>query len=100
MIEKRRADLPLPEQPPVGSDWNSADARTVNVGSGGVSDDVSYGDGSSSLRGPATADSSVRTDGDEWKTHTAPDSNVGRQGKDHLDSLPKDAVTREARNKV
>lgn len=43
--------------------------------------DVSYGSGSSSgLRGPATGDSSVRVDGEEFKTNTAPDSNVGREG--------------------
>merc|ERR1711988_69820 len=33
-IEERKANLPLPEQPPATSDWNSADASTVNVGSG------------------------------------------------------------------
>ncbi|KAI9734601.1 MAG: hypothetical protein M1834_002202 [Cirrosporium novae-zelandiae] len=79
-VAERQANLPLPEQPPVASDWNSADQRTVNVGSGGIEGDVSYGKGSSGgLRGPATADSSVRTDGEEWKTNTAPDSKVGRQ---------------------
>lgn len=72
-IDERKANLPLPDQPPVASDWNSADARTVNVGSGGISDDFSAGKASSGgLRGPATADSSVRTDGDEFKTNTAP----------------------------
>jgi hypothetical protein len=34
LIDERKANLPLPEQPPVASDFNSADARTVNMGSG------------------------------------------------------------------
>lgn len=101
LVEERKANLPLPEQPPVPSDQNSADARNVNVGSGGVSEDFTHGNaGASGLRDPATGDSSVRTDGEAWKTHTAPDASVGRQGKDDLDSLPADAVTREARGKV
>lgn len=66
----------------------------MNVGSGGVEDDISYGKGSSGLREPATGDNSVRTDGEEWKTNTAPDSGVGRQGKDGLGGLPKDATAR------
>ena len=33
-IEEVKQNLPLPEQPPVKSDFNSADASTVNVGSG------------------------------------------------------------------
>lgn len=32
IISERQANLPLPEQPPTASDWNSADARNVNVG--------------------------------------------------------------------
>lgn len=85
LIEERKAGLPLPEDPPVASDWNSADGRTTNVGSGGVESDVSYGNGSDAgLRGPATADSSVRTDGETWGTNTAPSKGVGRQGEDKL----------------
>ena len=43
----------------------SADGRTVNVGSGGVN--AKLGTGSSSgLRGPATADSGARVDGEEF----------------------------------
>jgi len=64
LIEARRAALPLPDDPPAASDWNSADARTVNVGSGGVQSDISTGGGSDSLRGPATAESSARVDGE------------------------------------
>ena len=76
----------------MASDWNSADASKVNVGSGGVQSDVSYGNGSESgLRGPATGDSSVRTDGSQFGANTAPSGGVGRQGHDGLDGLPNDA---------
>lgn len=80
-IEEIRTNLPLPEQPPVASDWNSADARNVNVGAGSVSSDVSTGAGSESgLREPASqADADL--------------SNVGRQGKDGLGAPPKDAAS-------
>ncbi|MCJ1254892.1 hypothetical protein MMC24_002708 [Lignoscripta atroalba] len=92
VISERQANLPLPEQPPVASDWTSADARKVNVGSGGVQSDISYGAGNDSLRGPATADSSLRTDGEQLGVNAgAPDSGMGREGKDGLDGLPKDA---------
>ncbi|KAF2220470.1 hypothetical protein BDZ85DRAFT_241125 [Elsinoe ampelina] len=74
IIEERKANLPLPEQPPVASDFNSADERTVNVGSGGISGGFTTGDGD--LRDPATGDS----------------GNVGRQGKEGLDGLPSDAL--------
>ncbi|KAJ5575134.1 hypothetical protein N7450_009033 [Penicillium hetheringtonii] len=33
-IDQTKANLPLPKDPPVASDWNSSDQRTVNVGSG------------------------------------------------------------------
>ncbi|KIW13934.1 hypothetical protein PV08_06715 [Exophiala spinifera] len=72
-IDRVKAGLPLPEQPVGGasSDLKSADARTVNVGSGGVN--VKLGTASSDgLREPATAESSVRIDGEEWKKETAP----------------------------
>ncbi|GAW25701.1 putative tubulin gamma chain [Rosellinia necatrix] len=78
-VEEVRSNLPLPEQPPVASDWNSADARNVNVGSGGVQSDISTGAGSTSgLREPASK-AGVDLSG------------VGRQGKDNLDGPPKDA---------
>ncbi|KAK4993424.1 hypothetical protein LTR50_000354 [Elasticomyces elasticus] len=96
IIAERQANLPLPEQPPRPSDWNSADASTVNVGSGGVSDTFSHG--SDSLREPTTGDSSVRTDGEAFKTNTLGDG-VGRQGHDGLGGLPNDAVAREAKGK-
>ncbi len=98
IAEERRTNLPLPDDPPAATDFNSADQRAVDVGSGGVESDMSTGDASSAgLREPATGDSSVRTDGDAFKTNTAPDSNVGRQGKDDLEGLPKDAMTKEAK---
>ena len=79
-IEEVKSNLPLPEQPPVASDWNSADARNVNVGAGGTQSDISTGAGSTSgLREPAS-----KVDADM--------SNVGRQGKDNLDGPPKDAA--------
>ncbi|KKY17059.1 hypothetical protein UCDDS831_g06529 [Diplodia seriata] len=81
-VEERQANLPLPEQPPVASDWQSADASTVNVGSGKVSDDISYGSGASTLREPTTSDENI---------------DVGRTAKDGLGGLPNDAVTKEAR---
>jgi hypothetical protein len=63
-IAKVQANLPLPKDPPTASDWNSADARNVNVGSGAVSSDISTGDASTSgLREPATASSGVREEG-------------------------------------
>lgn len=83
LIEERRTALPLPEDPPVASDWNSLDGRKTNVGSGSVQSDVSYGNGSETgLRGPATAESSVRTDGETWKTNTAPSEGIGKQASE------------------
>ncbi|KAI0452122.1 hypothetical protein F5B21DRAFT_506583 [Xylaria acuta] len=79
-VEEARSNLPLPEQPPVASDWQSADARNVNVGSGGVQSDISTGAGSASgLREPASKGADVDLSG------------VGRQGKDNLEDPPKDA---------
>ncbi|KAF4314252.1 hypothetical protein GTA08_BOTSDO01624 [Botryosphaeria dothidea] len=81
-VEERKAELPLPDQPPTSSDWQSADARNVNVSSGGVSGDISHGNGSEALREPATNDQSI---------------NVGRTAKDGLSGLPNDAVTGDKR---
>ncbi|KAL8805161.1 MAG: hypothetical protein Q9182_002143 [Xanthomendoza sp. 2 TL-2023] len=81
LIADRQSNLPLPDKPPVTSDFNSSDTSTVNVGSGGVSSDVSYGGGSESgLRGPATSDSSVRTDGEQFGVNTSAPGKVGREG--------------------
>lgn len=85
-IDRVQANLPLPEDLPVAPDWNSADARNVNVGSGGVGSDISTGDGASSgLREPASMGSGVREDGG------ADMSGVGRQGEDELEGFPLDA---------
>ena len=94
LIAERQANLPLPEDPPAASDFNSADATTVNVGSGGVSD--TFSKGNDSLRGPSTADSAVRTDGDTYKTNTATQG-VGREGQDNLGGLPSDALAGNAK---
>jgi hypothetical protein len=80
LVDERKANLPLPEQPPVASDFNSADARTVNVGSGGQEAGISSGSGS--LREPATGDA----------------SGAGREAKDGLSGIPNDAVTRDQKD--
>ncbi|KAM0719649.1 hypothetical protein Q7P37_003780 [Cladosporium fusiforme] len=87
IINERVAGLPLPEDPPVKSDFNSADGSTVNVGSGAISG----GD----QTGPSTAHSSVRVDGDANKVHTEPQGGVRSQ-----DGIPNDAVTRDAKDKA
>lgn len=87
IIAERQANLPLPDDPPVASDWNSADPRTVNVKGGERQSEISTGDASSAgLREPATAGSGVREEGG------ADLSGIGRQGKDGLSGLPKDAM--------
>lgn len=48
IIAERQAGLPLPEDPPTKSDFNSADGSTVNVGSGRIS-----GSSDGDLREPA-----------------------------------------------
>lgn len=74
--------------------------RTTAVGSGRVDAAAGASEEADALRGPATAESSVRVDGKELKKQTAPTGNLGRQGKDGLDELPKDALAREARGSV
>lgn len=96
LIAERQANLPLPDAPPGPSDFNSADARTVNVGSGGENaSKFSYGD--DALRGPATGDSAFRTDGDELKTNTQ-GTGVGREAVEGLSGLPNDAVSQGKKN--
>ncbi|KAK5130431.1 hypothetical protein LTR08_002130 [Meristemomyces frigidus] len=97
IIEERKANLPLPEEPPVKSDFNSADGSATNVGSGGISSSISSGD--DPLRGPATGDSAVRTDPSSLSTNTQ-GQGVGREGADGLGGIPNDAVTRDAKNKA
>jgi hypothetical protein len=79
IIDERQANLPLPEQPPQPSDWNSSDGRTMNVEPSGREDDISAsGRGSETLREAATGESDVS--GEEWKTNTAA-SGAGREAK-------------------
>jgi len=99
IIEERKSNLPLPEQPPRESDWNSADSRTVNVGSGRMEDSTTYGAQSIAtdpLRAP-TADNDVRVDTEEGK-QPKDETNIGRQAKDNLPGIPNDAVTIDKRN--
>lgn len=98
IIAERQANLPLPEQPPVPSDFNSADGRTVNVGSGGVSTS-GLSHGNDALREPATGDSAVRTDPTSNKVNVQ-GQGVGREGAEGLGGLPNDAVTKEAKHKA
>jgi len=82
-ISETQAKLPLPEQPPVASDWQSADARNVNVGAGGVESHAGTDAGAQTgLRGPSTKGADMDMSG------------VGRQAKDGLDGPPKDAAAR------
>lgn len=86
LINERKADLPLPEDPPVASDFNSASAHTVNVGSGSQASDLSHsGLGNDTLRSPATSDAV---------------GSSGRQARDGLDGIPNDAVTRDVKDKA
>nr|POE49265.1 hypothetical protein CFP56_32415 [Quercus suber] len=90
LIEERKANLPLPDDPPTSSDFNSSDARTVNVGSGSLS-----GNTESGLRDPSTGDSSARVDGNSFGVNTA-GTDVGRVPG----GIPNDAVTRDAKDKA
>lgn len=95
VIKERQAGLPLPDQPPVKSDFNSSDASTVNVGSGGVSDTFSVG--RDSFREPATGDSAVRTDPSVPHSNTL-GQGVGREGIEG--GIPNDAVARGSKDKA
>ncbi|KAK5944594.1 hypothetical protein PMZ80_003876 [Knufia obscura] len=78
-IDRVKAGLPLPDDPPGSADLQSADGRTVNVGSGGVN--AKLGTGSSSgLREPATAESSARVDGEQYGKETQPSINPKSSG--------------------
>jgi hypothetical protein len=79
-VNEAQSNLPLPEQPPVASDFNSSDARTVNVGSGGQEASIASGGGA--LREPAVGAGGAS----------------GREAKDGLSGIPNDAVSREAKN--
>lgn len=87
IIAERVANLPKPEDPPVKSDWNSADPSTVNIKPGEDLPEIPTGvESSSGLREPATQGSGVR------EAEGADLSGVGRQGKEGLSGLPKDAT--------
>jgi hypothetical protein len=80
-VNEAQSNLPLPDQPPVASDFNSSDASTVNVGSGSVESKISSGEGA--LREPTVM------------------GNVGaaaREAKDSLGGIPNDAVTRDQKD--
>ncbi|KFH45254.1 hypothetical protein ACRE_039310 [Hapsidospora chrysogenum ATCC 11550] len=80
-IEETKSNLPLPDQPPTASDWQSADARNVNVGSGRTEANIGTSDASKAgLREPASKDAQDL-------------SNVGRQAVEG--ELPKDAASRK-----
>ena len=87
LINERVAGLPKPEQPPVASDFNSADA-SIAKGSGAIS-------GTTGQTGPETAESSVRVDGDALKTNTAPGPDAARGTP-----LPNDAVAQGSKQKA
>merc|ERR1711939_1101015 len=67
--------------------WNSANANTVNVKAGERQAELPNSEVSDTgLEGAATKGSGVREEGG------ADLSKVGREGKDNLDGLPKDAT--------
>ncbi|KAG9249001.1 hypothetical protein BJ878DRAFT_485726 [Calycina marina] len=83
LIDERRSNLPLPEDPPTTSDWNSADSRKTGTGSGSIS--TTEGE-TLGINNP-TKGSGVREAGGEDL------SGVGRQGREGLSGLPKDATS-------
>merc|ERR1711963_472329 len=79
-VNEAQSNLPLPDQPPVASDFNSSDASTVNVGSGRT--EASHSAGGGAIRDPAVGAGGVS----------------GREAKDGLGGIPNDAVSREAKD--
>jgi hypothetical protein len=98
IIDERKANLPLPEEPPIPSDWNTKDQRAVNVAKGTEESDIATQEAVAAtaaettaglIRGPATKGSGVREeDGVDL-------SAVGREGEEHLGGLPKDALKKK-----
>ncbi|CAL3972620.1 unnamed protein product [Diplocarpon coronariae] len=86
-IDERVSKLPLPDDPPVASDWNSG-SSAISVKSGERQEAVPNSEvsGTGISGGPAAQGSGVREAGG------ADLSSVGRQAKDRLDGLPKDAT--------
>ncbi|WPH02589.1 Hypothetical protein R9X50_00545400 [Acrodontium crateriforme] len=66
-IENRKANLPLPEQPPRPSDFNSADA-SINATGAQVRDAAARAPRDVAEE-PKTGPSAVRVDGEVWKTN-------------------------------
>ena len=93
-IDRNKANLPLPDQPPVASDWNSMDATNVNVGSGRVESHTGTGPhASAGLREPppagmGSAEENLGALGREGKGNLG---EIGREGKENLSGPPKDA---------
>lgn len=85
IIAERQANLPLPDQPPGPSDFNSADQRTVNVGSGEQpTADISSGgregaDGLGGIPNDAATQGKKNKDGlvDTTNTNSAADRAAG-----------------------
>ncbi|CDM28560.1 hypothetical protein DTO013E5_991 [Penicillium roqueforti] len=67
-IDRVKANLPLPDQPPVASDWNSLDQRITGVGSGRLE----FPPDNSGLRGSAPAGSSANELGLEDEDYITP----------------------------
>lgn len=80
LVDERKANLPLPDQPGGVPDFKSLDARISNIDSGAIEAGISAG--SDSLREPATGDA----------------SGAAREAKDGLSGNPNDAVTRDQKD--
>jgi hypothetical protein len=93
-VDEHKSNLPLPEQPPAASDFATANAETVGVGSGAHEGPLSGQNVTSAAKGPATGGSSVREDGAELHKNTQPTGDVGREAEENLGGLPKDALAR------
>ncbi|KAI9670017.1 MAG: hypothetical protein M1831_007053 [Alyxoria varia] len=93
LVDERKSNLPLPEQPPTASDFSSGNQKTVNVGSGGDNARNDQPSDSAGLgSGPATGVSEARVAGDAYKQNVGGMENVGRQRVEGLDGPPSDAV--------
>lgn len=93
IIEERRAALPLPEEPPVTSDFNSASSALTGSGSGSISD-PSFSRGNDALRGPATGESAARSNAASTNLQG---QGVGREAEEG--GIPNDAVARGSKDK-
>lgn len=89
-IERTKANLPLPDQPPTASDWNSLDQRTTGVGSGSVE----FPPDNSGLREGAAATSSARVDGAQLHKNTVPTNTVANPAPEGSGRINADTTTR------